>query len=66
MIKSHNRINFGKYRGMAVEDIARIDPSYIWYLENRGGHQFTPRVKRVAREAADYQYHGIPPRRDFY
>lgn len=66
MIRSNNRINFGKYRGMTVSEIARRDPSYIWYLENKGGYRFTPRVKREAREAADYQYHGIRPRGDFY
>lgn len=47
-IKSHNRFNFGKYRGMAVSDVALFDPSYIDYCE-RSGHVFTNAVKRTQR-----------------
>lgn len=47
-IKSHNRFNFGKYRGMSVSDVALFDPSYIDYCE-RSGHVFTNAVKRTQR-----------------
>ena len=53
MIRSYDRFNFGKYRDCRVEDVARRDPSYIWYIENSMGHRFSPAVKRTARYYAD-------------
>lgn len=53
MIGSTNRFNFGKYRGRLVGDVARFDPTYIWWVENNMGHRFTPKVKRIARNSFD-------------
>lgn len=46
MIKSTNTFNFGKYRGLSVDDVARVNPGYIYFCENELGMRFTPRVKR--------------------
>lgn len=53
MISSHNRFNFGRHYGRTAEQVADIDPTYIWHCENTMGVRFTPRVKRIARNAAN-------------
>lgn len=63
-IKSHNRFNFGKYRGMLVSDVAVFDPSYISYCE-RSGHVFTNAVKRSQRIGFERNSNPFVRERDF-
>lgn len=49
MIRSNETFNFGKYRGMRVQDVARREPGYIYFCENEMGVRFTPKVKRICR-----------------
>lgn len=53
MIKSSHRFNFGKYRGQFVDAVAAREPGYIYFCENRLGHRFSPKVKRIARNASN-------------
>lgn len=52
MIKSNNVFNFGKYRGLTVEDVARVSPGYIYFCENELGMSFSPKVKRQCRQTS--------------
>ena len=53
-VRTFNRFDFGKYRGMRVDDVALMDPSYLSYCE-RQGHVFSNGVKRIQREGFDRQ-----------
>lgn len=60
MVKSHHTFNFGKHRGLTVQEVASVSPGYIYFCENELGMRFTPKVKRTclltsARKRGDFE-----------
>lgn len=48
-LELHDKMTFGKWAGIAVEDIARTDPEYILWLVSEGsGSKFDHEVLQLA------------------